>query len=181
MGILKGCGCQLSHFADDVLVMQGEVALIFVAQLQQSNVLPVPPAQRHREPAAHGGMFVGMFAEHLPTWMRFEFHLRHPPGLVCFAQQRVHAQNIDWLRMKAIGFVFVRQRQTIDRLVLTPATVFGQDHQRLVSANHTSGLMGHLVHGRVQGLVGGDGLRRVSGTLQGQHLILHVFFGFGAY
>ena len=74
--IFKRCGRQLGHFVYDVLVMQGEFAFIFIAQLQQPNVLPFPPAQRHGKPAAHGRVFVGVLAESLPTRMRFQLRLR---------------------------------------------------------------------------------------------------------
>jgi hypothetical protein len=55
----------------------------------------------------------------------------------------------------------------------------GEAHHRLVYVYHPPRLVGDLLHRALQRVVPGDGLGCISGALQREEVVLHLFFRLG--
>ena len=174
-GVFYGGRSQVPQFQRHVFILLGEVSFVFIGQLEQANVFAVSSSQRHREPAAHRRMLVGIVAVAAPAGMRFKLGLCHADWAVVFANHRRDASAVHGVCQALVSRIFVRQRQRMNRLQLI--AIAAQAHQRLVRANHATRLPGNFLHRALQRLVPGDGLCGICSALQGKQVVLHVLFG----
>ena len=108
--------------------------------------------------------------------MRLKFGLGQPHRAVGVTNDRIDAAVVRLSHKVRANRIFIRQRQGADRLL--QVALDRQTHHRLVRADHSPGLIHRFLQSGLQRPVTGNGLGRISGALQGEQILLHIFFGF---
>ncbi len=158
--ILDRCRHHLGELHQHGFVAIVEIGGFPVRELDQPEVAAILGDQRHRQPAAHGGMAVPCVAKASPGRMVFQFVLGQSHGLVAHAHQPVDARSVGMVCIGSPLAVFVGERNGVDRLGIVEAD--GQAQDGLVAGHQ----LARYLHGPLQHIIGTVLARDVDGRLR---------------
>ena len=174
LGILQGNGRELSQLHANILILLGEISLIFIGQLEYTHVVTIAAHQRHGQPAMQVRVLAGMVTIVAPARARLKLRVRHAYSAAAFRHHGVNTGPVGGFDLIMAGCIFAGQRNNGDGWQATAAGY--QTHDSLVGTNYPSGLLCDFLQGASQRLVPGDGLGSIGCTLQGKEMLLKFFF-----
>ncbi len=173
--VVDGNGRELGQLCSDILVLLAEFAFFLVRQLQHAYVGAVASDQRHRQPAAHGRVLVGVFSKPAPARMCLQLSLREAHGLIGFTHPCIDTTAVRLFHPFPVGRILFRERKTVDGL--SPVIADAEAGNRLMGAHDAACFVSHDLHHGLNGSLLGDDLGGVGCALQCFQVGLNLLLG----